>query len=169
MAQEDLESLYHLDMLQLSDTRKGDQHDVYSEFKEQLVRKPEGYETRLPWKQNHPYLPTNEQVSLKRLSGNLKKLEGRDLLQEYHNVMTQQLSEEILEPTPKHPTGEVVHYIPHKAVVREQAKSTNLRIVCDASARASSESPSLSDCLEVGPPFQPLLYEKQNEVHCVNR
>ena len=117
-AQEDLESLYCLDVLGLSDTRDGDQHAAYSEFKEQLVRKPEGYyERRLPWKQNHPYLPTNEQVSLRRLSGTLKKLEGRNLLQDYHNVMTQQLSEGTLEPASKHPTGEVVHYIPHKAVI----------------------------------------------------
>ena len=81
-------------MLGLSDTREGDQYDVYSKFKDQLVRKPEGYyETRFPRKQNHPYLPTNKQVSLRRLSGTLKKLERRDLLQEYHNVITQQLSE----------------------------------------------------------------------------
>ena len=33
-AQEDLESLYRLDVLGLSDIREGDQHDVYSEFKE---------------------------------------------------------------------------------------------------------------------------------------
>ena len=57
--------------------------------------------------------------------------------------MTQQLSEEILETAPKHPTGEVVHYIRHKAVIREQAEANKLRIVYDASARASSENPSL--------------------------
>ena len=47
----------------------------------------------------------------------------------------------------------------HTAVVREQAESTKLRVVYDASARASSESPSLNDCLEVGPPLQPLLFD----------
>ena len=81
------------------------------------------------------------------------------MLQEYHNVMTQQLSERILEPEAKHPTGEVVHYLPHKAVIREQAESTKLRIFYDALARASSESPSLDDCLEVGPPLQQLPYD----------
>ena len=50
-AQQDLESLYRLDVLGLSDTKECDHQDVYSEFKEQLVRRPEGfYETRLPWK-----------------------------------------------------------------------------------------------------------------------
>ena len=126
MAQEYLELLYCLYVLGLSDTKEGDQHDVYSEIKEHLFKKPEGYyKTRLPWKQNHPYLPTNEQVSLRRLSGTLKDLERRDLLQEYQIVMTQQLSEGILA---KYPTGEVVHCIPHKAVIREQAESTKSRI-----------------------------------------
>ena len=159
-AQEDLKTLYSLDVLGLSNIKEGDQQDVYADFKEQLVRKPEGvYEARLPWKQNHPDLPTNEQVSLQRLNGTLKKLERRDLLQQYDDVMKQQLAEGILEPAPEEPTGEVVHYILHKAVIREQAESTKLRIVYDASARASSESPSLNDCLEVGPSLQPLLFD----------
>ena len=159
-AQEDLKSLYSLDVLGLTDTKEGDQQDVYAEFKEQLMRKPEGYyETRLPWKQNHPDLPTNEQVSLQRLNANLTKLDRRDLLQQYDDVMKQQLADGILEPAPEEPTGDVVHYIPHKAVIREQAESTKLRIVYDASARASTESPSLNDCLEVGPPLQPLLFD----------
>ena len=80
-------------------------------------------------------------------------------MKQYHDVMNQQISDGILEPAPKHPTGNVVHYIPHKAVIREQAESTKLRIVYDASARASTESPSLNDCLKVGPPLQPLLYD----------
>ena len=159
-AQEDLESLYRLDVLGLSDTKEGDQQDVYSEFKEQLVRRPEGfYETRLPWKKSHPVLPTNEQISLRRLGSTLKKLERTNLMKQYHDVMNQQISDGILEPAPKHPTGNIIHYIPHKAVIREQAESTKLRIVYDASARASTESPSLNDCLEVGPPLQPLLYD----------
>ena len=87
-AQEDLKALYSLDVLGLSDTKEGDQQDVYADFKEQLVRKPEGcYETRLPWKHNHPDLPTNEQVSLQRRNGTLKKLGRRDLLQQYDDVM----------------------------------------------------------------------------------
>ena len=159
-AQEDLKSLYSLDVLGLMDIKEGDQQGVYADFKEQLVRKPEGcYETRLPWKQNHPDLPTNKQVSLQRLNGTLKKLERRNLLQQYDDVMKQQLAKGILELAPEEPTAEVIHYIPHKAVAREQAETTKLRIVYDASARASSESPSLNDWLEIGPPLQPLLFD----------
>jgi hypothetical protein len=47
-------------------------------------------------------------------------------------------------------------YIPHKEVVRESAQS--LRVVYDASAKASPVSPSLNDCLYAGPPLQNKLW-----------
>ena len=50
-------------------------------------------------------------------------------------------------------------YIPHKAVVRENAETTKTRIVYDASARAYDSAPSLNDCLEVGPPLQNQLWK----------
>ena len=49
-------------------------------------------------------------------------------------------------------------HIPHKPVVREAAKSTKMRIVFDASAKAERTSPSLNDCLETGPPLQNLFW-----------
>ncbi|KAK3746439.1 hypothetical protein QZH41_016964 [Actinostola sp. cb2023] len=56
------------DVLGLQDFPEGDQNQVYTEFKEQLVRSPEGwYETGLPWKGNHPPLHNNEAGSLRRL------------------------------------------------------------------------------------------------------
>ena len=49
-------------------------------------------------------------------------------------------------------------YIPHKAVVRESAESTKLRIVYDVSARASEKALSLNECLHLGPPLQNKLW-----------
>ena len=64
----DYEQLCALDVLGLSDTHENDQQAVYQEFKEQLVRdEPGWYQTRLPWKGNHPPLLTNESGSKKRL------------------------------------------------------------------------------------------------------
>lgn len=49
---------------------------LYKEFKEQLLRNPEGwYESGLLWKGNHPPLPNNKPGSLKRLVNLVKKLE----------------------------------------------------------------------------------------------
>ena len=43
--------------------------------------------------------------------------------------------------------------------MREGAESTKLRIVYDASAKPNSSSPSLNECLEVGPPLQNLIWD----------
>ena len=55
---EDYSQLCALDVLGLEDKSDGDQSTVCDDFKEQLVRSKEGwYETKLPWKANHPELP----------------------------------------------------------------------------------------------------------------
>ena len=69
----------------------------------------------------------------------------------------QQREEGIVEPASSPPVGEEF-YIPHKAVVREAAESTKLRIVYDALARESEKPPSLNECLEEGPPLQNKLW-----------
>ena len=62
------EELCRMDVLGLEDKPNGDQSVVYEEFIEQLSRSPEGwYETGLPWKGDHPPLPSNKSGSLKRL------------------------------------------------------------------------------------------------------
>ena len=64
-ASNDYEELYRMDVLGLEDTPNGDQSVVYAEFHKQLRRSPDGwYETRLPWKGDHPPLPSNESGSL---------------------------------------------------------------------------------------------------------
>ena len=55
------------------------------------------------------------------------------------------------------PTGREF-YIPHKAVIQENAETTKLRIVYDASAREEVGQPSLNDCLHPGLPLQNLLW-----------
>lgn len=49
--------------------------------------------------------------------------------------MEQQLEERNLELVPEVPTGEVIHYIPHQAVIRDETESTKMTIVYDCSAK----------------------------------
>ena len=57
----DYERLCRLDVLGIEDSATGDQDVVYEEFKEQLIRHQEGYyESGLPWRANHSYLPNNK-------------------------------------------------------------------------------------------------------------
>ena len=109
----------------------------HEDFKNQLQRLDDGtYSTRLPWKSQQPApLPVNKGLTLKRLQSTTRNLERMEKLIEYHTVMEQQLEEGILELVAEVPTGKVIHYIPHQAVIREEAESTKMRIVYDCSAK----------------------------------
>ncbi|XP_068739951.1 uncharacterized protein [Montipora capricornis] len=166
----DYENLCRLDVLGLQDHSVGDQDLVYEEFKEQLLRDPEGwYETGLLWKGNHSPLPNNKPGSLKRLENLVKKLEKQPgMLEKYDEIIRDQLAQGIVESAEGEPEGKEF-YIPHKPVVRETAESTKIRIVYDASARAYHQAPSLNDCLETGPPLQNKLWSvlTRNRFHPV--
>lgn len=143
----DVERLCALDVLGLADTPAGDQFDVYDEFKEQLTRSPEGwYETSLPWKGNCPALPNNRDGSMRRLNSLLRKLRRKNMLDDYDDLIREQLAEGVVELAPAEVSGREF-YLPHRAVVREGAKTTKLRVVYDASARAHEMAPSLNECL----------------------
>ena len=158
-SQTDYEELCRMDVLGLADTSENDQSMVHSEFKEQLVRAPEGwYETGLPWLGNHPELPNNKSGSLQRLESLTRRLRRKGQYPEYNQVMEEQLEANIIEKAPQEVSGKEF-YIPHKAVVRETAATTKMRIVYDASARASPDAPSLNECLNPGPSLQNRLWD----------
>ena len=76
----------------------------------------------------------------------------------YDQVIQEQLAEGVVERVTEEVNfGQREFYLPHKAVIRENAESTKPRIVYDASARENSRSFSLNDCLETGPVLQNLL------------
>ena len=52
-----------------------------------------------------------------------------------------------------------VHYLSHHAVVRKEAVTTKLRVVMDASAKVSADTPSLSECLHTGPSLTPKILD----------
>ena len=155
----DYEQLCRLDVLGLEDAPEHDQRVVYNEFKEQLTRNPEGwYETGLPWRGNFPTLPTNEQGSRRRLESLVTKLKREGLMSEYDAIIQDQKQSGVVEPA-ESPAKRVEFYLPHKPVVRETAKTTKVRIVYDASAKETRDSPSLNDCLYAGPPLQNKLWD----------
>ena len=69
---------------------------------------------------------------------------------------------------PPRTIGEVLHYVPHYPVIREEAESIKLRIVCDCSAKENCDLTSLNDCLETGPSLKPLLIDilLRNRMRC---
>ena len=158
---EDYDRLCGLDVLGIEDAPEEIKSSVHEEFKNQLKQCENGqYETGLIWKVGHPQLPSHETGSLKRLSGILRKLKNdQKTLNAYDQLIREQLDEGIVEKVPADQvTNGKVFYLPHKAVTREEAESTKIRQVCDASARENERSPSLNDCLEPGPILQNLLW-----------
>ena len=155
----DYEQLCNLDVLGLGANPESEYQPVHEDFKEQLIRSPDGwYETGLLWKSNHDALHNNKNGSIARLSSLVRRLQHKpELLEEYDNIIQDQLKQGIIEKTTQEP-GEKEFYIPHKPVVREAAESTKVRIVFDASAKGTEKSPSLNDCLEPGPTLQNLLW-----------
>ena len=153
----DYDNLCALDVLGLADNVGAD-GDVFDEFKEQLTRSKDGwYETSLPWKPGHQPLLSNHDGSLCRLNSLLRKLKRSDMLPEYDAVIRDQIEQGIVEKAPSEVTGKEL-YLPHRAVVRENAETTKTRIVYDASARQREDTPSLNDCLLTGPPLHNQLW-----------
>ena len=121
------EDLCRLDVLGLQDHPTGDQDNVYKEFKEQLVRSPDGwYETGLLWKGNHPPLANNKSGSLKRLDNLVKKLDRQPtMLENYDAIIKDQLAQGIVERVQEEPKGKEF-YIPHKAVSQQKVQRSVL-------------------------------------------
>ena len=146
-------------MLGLADSLLKDQQAVYGEFKEQLVRTEEGwYETGLPWKGNHPPLPSNEWGSLQRLRNLTRKLRHTRKTEEYESIIVEQREQVVIEVADK-PAEGIEFYILHKPVVRESAEHTKTCIAYDASAGEHPSVSSLNECLNTGPLLQNKLWD----------
>ena len=103
-------------------------------------------------------LPMNERGSRPCLESLVTKLERESLTSEYEAIIQDQKRSGIVEPAER-PAQGIEFYLPHKPVVRETEETTKVRIVYDASAKETCDSPSLNDCLYPGPPLQNKLWD----------
>ena len=133
---------------------------VYDTFMQTINFQAGRYCVRLPWKDSHPTLPDNLDLSQRRLYGLLRRLRQEPrILKEYDAIIKEQLEKGIVEvvDNPWNSTSEKVHYIPHHAVFRNDKQTTKLRIVYDASSKTNG--PSLNDCLYAGPAFGQSIFD----------
>ena len=157
----DYERLYSLDVLGVEDRGENDQLDVYREFQENVTRTDEGrYQVNVPWIPGSTLSNNNLEPSRKRLHNVSRKInQDKDLKKEYEQIIENQLKERIIERAPEQPTGDRLFYMPHKPVVRQDATTTKVRMVFDASAKPHPLANSVNDCMFTGPPLQPLLWD----------
>ena len=144
-----------LDVLGLNEDTSNLDNDIYQRFKDQLGKNEEGwYETNIMWKQFSPALPSNKTGSLGRLGSLLRKLrKAPKLLQQYDQIMRDQLNDDIVERVSDDmPFGKEL-YLPHQPVIRKTAVSAKVKIIFDTSVKENNQSPSLNDITEIGSPL----------------
>eukprot|EP00794_Sanderia_malayensis_P006437 gene6437-biopygen4765 len=118
------------------------------------------YSVGLPWKAGHRPLPSNYLNSLARLNSQMKRLEKETgVLEKYNGIIMEQLQMGIIEMVPELDMAEKVHYLSHTTVIRDEAETTKVRIVYDASCRDRKFGVSLNDCLHAGLPLTPLIFD----------
>ena len=144
----DYERLYSLDNLGVRDKGEDDELDVWTEFKENVVRKPDGrYEVNIPWIPGAKLDETNEEQSRRRLHNMESKLGRNEQLKAEHTQIVEEQLEEGVERIPNKPIGERVFYLPCKAEVRTEALTTKVRMVFDASAKQHPLAASVNECM----------------------
>ena len=95
---------------------------------------------------------------LGRLNNFLNNLKRNDQFNTYNDIIRDQQENGIVEKVDEKSRCQNNEYhMLHKAVVREAAQTTKVRIVYDASAKSGSKNVSLNECLETGPLLQNLI------------
>lgn len=113
------------------------------------------YTLKFPWKRDHPPLPSNYTICARRTRSMAYRLaKTPNLLRMYNTIIEYQERRGFIEKVTNNleHTATTTHYIPYHPV-RKESSTTPIRIVYDCSCKQSSESPSLNDCLDPGPPF----------------
>ena len=158
----DFERLYSLDILGGEDRGEDDFSDIHREFNENIVKGRDGrYKVKIPWVPGSRITESNEAQSRSRLKSVERKLvRNPELKRAYQDIVEIQLKEGIIEKVPEQEAdGERIFYLPHKPVVREEATTTKVRMIFDASARPSPMGNSLNECMYTGPALQPQLWD----------
>ena len=125
---------------------------VIHKFEKETVHNGERYVTKLPFKPGHEVLPDNFNVCEKRLKRLKNKLISENLVKRYDKIFKEYEENKIIEKVSNDEIAKepgLVHYLPHRPVVRNDKETTKIRAVFDASC--ASNGPSLNDCLYSGP------------------
>ncbi|XP_055906234.1 uncharacterized protein LOC129941590 isoform X1 [Eupeodes corollae] len=146
---EDIQRLWRLDGLGiLSEDKK----EVSGDVSLHISRKGDRFEASLPWKAISTPLHNNRTGAFIRMQSLVRKLCASGKIIDYDEAMNEMISAGIAERVSEDVVGDVLYYLPHRPVYREDKETTKLRIVFDASAHAPNYL-SLNDVLEVGENF----------------
>ena len=135
-----------------------EENEVHEALKDAISFNGKRYEVDLSWKEGHAPLPSNYRNSFKRLKGQIEKWKSvPENLNAYNAIIKEQAEVGIIERVMELETPDKVHHLPHHVVIPNEAKTTKIRVVYDASSKEGTGGVSLNDCLHVGPALWPLL------------
>ena len=150
-----LNKLWNLDSIGIKDNEQS----VYENFESDIKIENQRYVVKLPVKENHPLLPDNYNVSLKRLDKLKMRLEKNELLlKSYDDIFSEQIKLSITEEVNSPGIFNNVTYSPHREVIKENRPTTKIRVVFYASVKVK-DNLSLNDILYKGPFLLPKLYD----------
>ncbi|GBM00408.1 hypothetical protein AVEN_179219-1 [Araneus ventricosus] len=128
-------------------------------FREMVSRDSTGrYKVNLPWLDGHPPLHDNKELDQKRLKYTVKSLKSKNRLNEYQEAFNQMENEGIIlqiNPDKVNPEGLGIHYLPHRAVFKDNS-TTEVCLVFDGSAKTRN-SVSINECIEKGPNLNEMI------------
>lgn len=137
--------------------------EVLETFEQTVCFKNGRYQVELPWKcgRDTSELKDDGNVARKRFKALKKRFRTDNVLYErYSDVIQEYLQQEICEEVEDtqiaEQTSTAKYYMPHHPVIQDDKATTKLRIVFDASSHEEG-SPSLNDCLLIGPSLNPDL------------
>ena len=121
------------------------------------------YVVGLPWKEDRDRaIPSEYQLSRNQLKSLHHKLrQDPDLLNEYDNIIKEQLEMGIIEKVKTEPDKFSktvdIHYLPHHTVLHRDKETTKVRVVYDGSSKSPGNKYSLNDCLSWTKPHSAIV------------
>ena len=86
------------------------------------------YSVGLPWKVAHKPLSDNYSNSLARLKSQVRKLKDTpEIFEKYNEVIAQQVRDGIVEQVTELDPATKIHFLPHRAVIREDAETKKIK------------------------------------------
>ena len=165
----DLQMFWDLEVLGIKEKENTDhlldRDPVMIQFLNELEYRsePPKYRSALPWisQEHRGSLKNNFHQAKLRLESLHRRLLDADpiLRDEYYKVLGSYLDEGKAEVIPEDEleSSGKVFYLPHRPIIKLQAKSTKIRPVFDGSAKGPNKK-SLNDCLHKGPTLLPELF-----------
>ena len=133
-------------------------------FQLNIERENGRYSVNLPWNTDGQQMPTHYELSKTRLTYLQQRLQkNKELMKKYDDIIEEQLQAGIVEPVSTENGNRVnnpkIHYLPHRAVVREDKTTAKVQLVFNGSAKLDSDELPINECLEGGPNLVPSLFD----------